>query len=130
MRCFNHPDRDAIGLCKSCCKGLCHECTSDLGHGLACKGKHEANVEAAHAIIQRSARVQGAVSRNRFAAPALYAFMGLVFSGYALGRGEGVTSFLFVMGAGFLVYSIVVLLANSRAFGPGSAQQATPADRP
>jgi len=41
VRCYNHPERDAVGSCKSCCKGLCTECAVDLGHGLSCRGEHE-----------------------------------------------------------------------------------------
>ncbi|HCU25594.1 MAG TPA: hypothetical protein DF383_11315 [Deltaproteobacteria bacterium] len=37
MHCFHHQDHEAIGICKACGKGLCQECTVDLGHGLACK---------------------------------------------------------------------------------------------
>ena len=51
MHCFNHPDRTAIGSCKGCCKGLCMECTADLGHGLACKGQHEEMVEIHNTIV-------------------------------------------------------------------------------
>ena len=28
MRCFYHPDRDAVATCKSCGKGLCQECAA------------------------------------------------------------------------------------------------------
>ena len=26
MKCYNHPDRDAVGTCVDCGKGLCQEC--------------------------------------------------------------------------------------------------------
>ncbi len=26
MKCFNHHDRDAFGICKTCGKALCLEC--------------------------------------------------------------------------------------------------------
>lgn len=45
MKCFNHNEIDASGQCKHCYKGLCKKCVTDLGHGLACKGVHEAEVE-------------------------------------------------------------------------------------
>jgi hypothetical protein len=47
MRCFNHVDREAIGFCKACCKGLCPECAVDLGFGLSCRGEHEKRVASA-----------------------------------------------------------------------------------
>jgi tetratricopeptide (TPR) repeat protein len=45
MHCFVHTDRDPVGICKSCYKGLCAECAADLHHSLACKGTHEEAVE-------------------------------------------------------------------------------------
>jgi hypothetical protein len=49
MRCFYHLDREAVGGCKSCGKGLCPECAVDLGKGLACRGRCE---EDSRALIQ------------------------------------------------------------------------------
>jgi hypothetical protein len=41
MRCFYHPDAEAVGICKSCQKGLCAESAVDFGDGLACQGCEE-----------------------------------------------------------------------------------------
>jgi hypothetical protein len=49
MRCFYHQDREAVGSCKSCGKGVCAECAVDLGKGLACRNRCE---DAAKALIQ------------------------------------------------------------------------------
>lgn len=38
MKCFGHPEIDALGICKSCGKGLCGICFVDTGLGLACNG--------------------------------------------------------------------------------------------
>ena len=38
MKCYNHHDRDAFGICRICGKGLCLECMSqDQEHGIYCK---------------------------------------------------------------------------------------------
>ena len=57
MRCYYHQDRDAVGLCKSCGKGLCADCQTDLGQGLACKGRCEARVRDLIALIDHNVRV-------------------------------------------------------------------------
>jgi hypothetical protein len=44
MHCFYHPEREAVGLCKSCSKGICTECAVDLDRGLACRGRCEDKV--------------------------------------------------------------------------------------
>ena len=38
MKCFNHHDRDAFGICKVCGKGLCLDCMSqDVEFSIYCK---------------------------------------------------------------------------------------------
>ena len=37
MKCYNHHDRDAFGICKSCGKGLCLDCLKETEMGLVCK---------------------------------------------------------------------------------------------
>ena len=44
MNCFNHRDKPAIGLCKSCGKALCEDCLTEVPNGLACKGSCEDRV--------------------------------------------------------------------------------------
>jgi hypothetical protein len=46
MKCFYHQDRDAVGSCRSCFKGLCSVCAVDLGKGLACRDRCEADAQA------------------------------------------------------------------------------------
>jgi hypothetical protein len=56
MKCFYHPQTDAVAICKNCGKGLCAECVSDVGHGAACKGKCESEVQGYDEMIQRVVR--------------------------------------------------------------------------
>jgi hypothetical protein len=43
MKSFRHPELDALGTCKACCKGLCGTCftETDGSSGLACKNSCE-----------------------------------------------------------------------------------------
>lgn len=122
MRCYNHHDRDAIGCCKACQKGLCPECATDLEHGLACKDKHETLVETYNMIIERNAKVYSAAPRNVLIAPLFYFFMGLVFIWSGLASKQGFTSLGFIMGTGFVVFAVVVLFRNRQMFGTDSCQ--------
>jgi hypothetical protein len=54
MHCYYHQDREAVGGCKSCGKGLCAECAVDLGKGLACRGRCEADAQAVIDLVQRN----------------------------------------------------------------------------
>jgi hypothetical protein len=53
MKCFYHPQVDAVALCKNCSKGLCSACAVDVGNGVACKDRCEAEVKALNEAIQR-----------------------------------------------------------------------------
>jgi hypothetical protein len=120
VHCFNHPDRVAIGSCKACCKGLCSECAVDMEHGLACRGKHERTVEKLNSITARAAQIQTTSGKVKYAAAIFYAFMGAFFLAYGYFR-DGLGGFLVPLGGGFLVYSVVVFLANRRAFRKSTA---------
>ena len=37
MKCYNHHDRDAFGICKSCGKALCLECMNTEASDVICK---------------------------------------------------------------------------------------------
>ena len=37
MKCYNHHDRDAFGICKICGKGLCLECLKEEKGVIVCK---------------------------------------------------------------------------------------------
>ncbi len=118
MRCFNHRDVDAVGICKVCQRGLCVACAADLAHGIACKGEHEAEAEALHGLIRRNLRVQGEAHKAWYVAPAFFAFMGIVFFSYGLREaGSGMPLYL---GGGFIVFSVVVFFANRRAYSASS----------
>jgi hypothetical protein len=62
MRCFYHPDREAVGLCKNCAKGLCAESAVDLGDGLACPGSCEKRVEGFNSMMATWQRLTPASS--------------------------------------------------------------------
>lgn len=65
MKCFEHHDADAIGICKCCGKGVCSSCVTDLGHGLACKNKHESDVENMRKITLRASTLQSVLPRQQ-----------------------------------------------------------------
>ena len=54
MKCFNHNGVDAVAICKSCNKALCHSCGIDVGNGIACEGGCEGEVRALNDQIRRN----------------------------------------------------------------------------
>jgi hypothetical protein len=116
VRCFNHLDREAVAACKACSKGLCPECAVDLGHGIACRGTHEVSVNALNEMTTRASRVQAVNTKGRFTAPAFYAVMGSLFLCWGLYHNRD--AFLCLLGGAFLLYGLVILRGNRRAFSP------------
>jgi len=53
MKCFNHPIVDAVGVCKSCGRGLCRDCVAEVGLGVACRNRCEAVVETLNDLVER-----------------------------------------------------------------------------
>jgi hypothetical protein len=117
MKCFEHPEENAVGVCKHCQKGLCSTCAHDLGHGLACKGKHEKQVAMLNALIEKNAEVYKAAPINILIAPIFYAFMGLIFVIFGYGYRGGISSFTCILGIGFIIFAIVMYVRNRRLFG-------------
>ena len=122
MRCFYHQDREAIGACKSCGKGLCPECAVDLGKGLACRGRCEADVQGIIKLVDQNIRymgeMPGIMNRNRsvvnqarstrFATGVYSSLAGVIF--IILGAADMARFvFIFALGAVSLVYGIFLM---------------------
>lgn len=120
MRCFYHQDKDAVGSCKSCGKGLCAECAADLGKGLACRGHCEADVQAVISLIDRNIQLQPTTTRliqaggsARMAGSLFFLASGAVFLIYGL-TSEREMTFVTILGVCFLAYGLFVLLWSRR----------------
>jgi len=57
MKCFYAPNEDAVGVCKSCGRGLSARYLTEFPDGLACKGRCEGIVEATIGMINRSTKI-------------------------------------------------------------------------
>jgi hypothetical protein len=89
MRCFYHRDRDAVGACKSCGRGVCPECAFELPNGLACRGRCEDEVRALNRIIARNKTAYEKTGGAYVKTAVFYAAVGalLVAAGAANWRG-------------------------------------------
>ena len=56
MKCF-YSQTDAIGICRSCGRGLSLEFATEYPKGLACKSRCEEDVEALIAMVDRSTKI-------------------------------------------------------------------------
>lgn len=65
MRCFNHPDSEAVAICKHCGRGICRDCVIDTGCGLACSPACEEEVKSVHVMISRSKKMYPIAAKNQ-----------------------------------------------------------------
>jgi hypothetical protein len=74
-------------------------------------------VETYNMIVTKNARLHSAAKRNTLVAPLFYLFMGILFVGYSMLNGEGIMSFLSLMGLGFLIFAAFIYRANRKVYG-------------
>ena len=117
MRCFYHGDVEAVAVCKSCGRGVCHDCASEVGTGTACRNRCETDVEALNAIIERSKSVYHKTSaiyrRNAY----FFILLGLVFVGLSFFLGaDGQPNLPLLVPTAFFFVAAILQLVNARRF--------------
>jgi hypothetical protein len=106
MKCFNHPDLDAIGICKNCNKGLCKDCLTEVDNGIACTSTCVDEVNQVNSLIQRNKHTHNVASSAHMRNVLLFGGMGIVFLIFGLTT-EGIGDFLTIMGILFLLGGIL-----------------------
>ena len=64
MRCYNHPDHDALGICRNCGRGLCDGCIALAEEAVACKGACEAKVASLLRIEKAMSEQLGTIAKT------------------------------------------------------------------
>jgi len=84
MKCFYHPSADAVGLCKHCQRGLCAACGAERDGGLACRDRHETEVDQVTALVRRNVQVGVKAQPLSFVAFAVFVVAVLVLINLAI----------------------------------------------
>ena len=113
MKCFNHHEKDAVGVCKFCLKGICPECLTDLDQGIACKNNHEADVEFLGKLINQSKQTIKLQPRSVLIGNLSWLFMGIIFIGFGI---YAFNDFLLVFGAFCFAYWCYLFIYNKSIF--------------
>ena len=74
MQCFLHREVAAIGVCRSCGKGLCPACAREIDRGIVCADACAEFSSVQHQIVDRAKRVYSIGMRPKI--PALTLFLG------------------------------------------------------
>ena len=108
MKCFNHHETEAIGQCKHCYKGLCLECITDLGDGLACKEKHEQDVELLNSLIENNKKAYSQTKKSVFVSNLYLFLMGVLLIVFGFEK----SYLLMYFGVLCVVYWLVLAVYN------------------
>ncbi len=109
MKCFDDVKRDAVGICKTCSKGLCSDCAIPLGFAITCKGDCESDAVAYQTYIHENQTTKYEVQRNRYQAPAIYAFIGFVLLFINIYMRGWRFSPMTIFGIGIVLFSLYIL---------------------
>lgn len=75
MKCFNHPENEAVGSCKHCFRGVCPQCARDSGVGLACSEACAGEVKAVHALVERNKKLIAFAPKPHFRSAVMLTLM-------------------------------------------------------
>ncbi len=123
MRCFYHHDRESVGGCKSCGKGLCPECAVDMGKGLACRGRCEEDVRQLVTLIDRNIKLTAQTGnildssrRIRSSGASFNLVFGSIFLAWGLTDPEAFR-FMILLGVCFIAYGVFGMIQARKPRG-------------
>lgn len=106
MKCFRHQELEAVGICKACHKGICSDCSKDLGHSISCKGPCEKKAALLEDIITFSQKSIGSHKNNSYIYPVFVFIAGVVF--FYFGLKDGIWfSFAQILGLVFMFFGVI-----------------------
>jgi hypothetical protein len=118
MVCFFHPERQAVGVCAHCQRGICLECSAIVGDCMACRDRHEGEVNAANNARARTLLQAERMSSGYLRNAIFYGLVGVSFGAFGIiqYRFLGLQG-VFFLGLGlFLLYAAGANLVESHKY--------------
>ena len=107
MKCYNHPENDAVAVCKACGKAVCRACGIKTGNGFVCQQTCAETLIKKNQLQTRQAAHLKNIKRLNFLGSLFSIVMGLLFM-YFSSLGYGIVyNFVFLLGAGFTIYGVI-----------------------
>jgi len=106
---------DAIGLCKSCHKGVCSECSELVDGSVSCKETCQEDVAALNYMVERGKKVYKNLGKQWGPSVVLNGVGGAFFLGYGIYNFGRTSSWLLIgLGAIMLVGGIMSVTQGKR----------------
>ena len=120
MKCFNHSTVEAVGICRSCGRSLCHDCITEVGLSCSCKNRCESVVATMNDLVERGATAYQKSSMLQLRNGIFVLLLGIVFISLAVLRftkGDVSEWTYFFLAAGVLFAGLgVVALIGAKRF--------------
>lgn len=113
MKCFNHADIDAVGICKNCNKGLCQDCLTEVDNGIACTDSCVDEVKQVNELIDRNKQAYKTASAAHKRNSWLFGGIGMVFLIFGL-QNDGATGLLSIVGFLFLIGAALSMVTSKK----------------
>jgi hypothetical protein len=112
MKCFNHPAREAVAICRACGRAVCPECSLESVNSIACRQSCVTALSEKKELEAKQADHLKNIKRMNSLGSFFSIAVGILFVYFSsLGFGA-VYDFIFLLGAGFAVYGIMAQLIN------------------
>lgn len=119
MECFYHQGAQACGICKSCQRGICKQCASEITNGIACKQKCEEQAIELDNLVSNSIKMQkssellvNTASAGMGTGELFNLVLGAIFAAYGIYENN---MFLTVLGGVFLLFGAFGILKIFKA---------------
>ena len=80
MHCYNHSEKNAVGICKSCGRALCRGCAAEVGKVVACKDRCESDVVAMLSINRNALQYAKSTKQARYLGPTIFIVVGAMLT--------------------------------------------------
>jgi cbb3-type cytochrome oxidase subunit 3 len=118
MNCYTHHEKNAVGICKSCGRGLCPDCVVEVGDGISCAGRCEEKVQIINRMVEGNARVLSTSNQSLRTAAFFILILGVAFLVFGVWQyssdSDFLAAFLIVFGLVFLAYGLVRLRKSAQ----------------
>jgi hypothetical protein len=118
MKCFNHEKIDAVGVCRSCGRGLCRDCIAEVGLSCSCKGECEEVVATMNDLVERGRTSYQKISGAQLRFGIVFGLVGvilLVFAGVSFADAQSGTGYyLLALAIPLLVLGALMIYAAKR----------------
>lgn len=112
MNCFNHNEKQALGICKHCNKGICMECLTDLGDGLACTATCIEEVQTINKLINHNKKASKTTTGTWKMTGAFYMVVGTLFMTTSIFYFRKPDVFLIGLGLIFVLFGLYSVLKS------------------